>query len=313
MHPIDPVLRDLFEEEATEELDGIEAMLPRATDPEAAQALYRHAHTLKGSAAVVGLAEVNRIAATLEELFGDVREGALEPTASFQAAILAAVADLRYIVSGLLGGLDVSAMAADVERALGQLGASGAPAEPEAEAPTGPSAAAGAAPAPELLQAMAAAQLATLRITARHAGLDPAALPEYRALDALLSPQPAARGTVLVVEDSPTQRERHRAILAGGGFTVRTAADGAEALSLLEHEPADAVVTDLEMPTMDGWELTHAIRTHPELAGIGVVVVSSRADGDARRRSSGAGADAYLVKTVDPDELLGLVERVAGA
>ncbi|MET0769698.1 MAG: response regulator, partial [Solirubrobacteraceae bacterium] len=107
-----------------------------------------------------------------------------------------------------------------------------------------------------------------------------------------------------------TQRERHRAILARGGYDVRTAADGAEALALLEREPADAVVTDLEMPTMDGWQLTRTIRMHPELAGIGIVVVSSRTDDDARRRSAGAGADAFLAKTAGAEELLGLVQRV---
>ncbi|MET0817116.1 MAG: response regulator, partial [Solirubrobacteraceae bacterium] len=174
------------------------------------------------------------------------------------------------------------------------------------------------APAPaapagdELLRAIAAAQLATLRLTALQAGVEPASVPEHAALAALLgdAAESAGRGTVLVVEDSATQRERHRAILARGGYDVRTAADGAEALALLEREPADAVVTDLEMPTMDGWQLTRTIRMHPELAGIGIVVVSSRTDDDARRRSAGAGADAFLAKTAGAEELLGLVQRV---
>ena len=104
-------------------------------------------------------------------------------------------------------------------------------------------------------------------------------------------------------------REHHRAILPAGGYDVRTAGDGAEALRLLEQEPADAVVTDLELPELDGWELTSAIRTRPELAGIGVVVVSSRSQDDARRRSAGAGADAHLIKAVEPELLLGSVQR----
>ena len=57
--------------------------------------------------------------------------------------------------------------------------------------------------------------------------------------------------------------------MSAGGYAVRTAQHGAEALELLAAAPADTVVTDLEMPTMDGWELTRAIRTRPELAGIG--------------------------------------------
>jgi CheY-like chemotaxis protein len=140
---------------------------------------------------------------------------------------------------------------------------------------------------------------------------------EYRRLSAIVEGGPAAEQIsepggrrVVVVEDSPTVRERHRAILAGGGYDVRTAADGAEALGLLEAVPADAVVTDLEMPAMDGWELTTAIRRRPELAGMGILVVSSRSDEEARRRSTGAGADAYLVKSVEPDRLLGSLARV---
>jgi len=151
-----------------------------------------------------------------------------------------------------------------------------------------------------------------------HAGIDARAIPEYRRLAAMVDdPQPTAAASrharvrsVIVVEDSPTVRERHRAILAGGGYDVRTAGDGAEALDLLDASPADAVVTDLEMPAMDGWQLTTAIRRRPELAGMGVVVVSSRSDDDARRRSAGAGADAYLVKSVEPDRLLGSLARV---
>ena len=230
---LDPTLRRLFEDEAAAELARIEALLPHASDPEAAAALCRHAHTLKGSAAVVGLAEFSRIAGTLEAMFEEMRERRRASTPSFEAIVRATIAALRRIVADQIGGLAVSTTAA-------------------------------AAP---------------------------------------------AAGSVLVVEDSPTVREHHRAILSAGGYDVRTVGDGAEALRLLEQEPADAVVTDLELPELDGWELTSAIRTRPELAGIGVVVVSSRSDDDARRRSAGAGADAHLIKAVEPELLLGSVQR----
>src|SRR5688500_15922848 len=103
--PLDPALRELFEEEASDELAAIEQLLAEAAaDRDAAIALHRHAHTLKGSAAVVGLAEVNRIAALLETTFAAVRDGRREVTPGFEEVIGAAITDLRYVVSGSLAG-----------------------------------------------------------------------------------------------------------------------------------------------------------------------------------------------------------------
>jgi CheY-like chemotaxis protein len=154
------------------------------------------------------------------------------------------------------------------------------------------------------------------------AGPGAADLPELAALEAALpaaappEPElpPPGRAALLVVEDSPTIRERHRSVLTGAGFDVRTARDGGEALRLLDERPADAIVTDLEMPGMDGVRLTESIRSHPRLSRAGVVLVTSRDDEPTRARAMIAGADSYLIKgRVDARQLIGEVEKLLGA
>jgi two-component system, chemotaxis family, sensor kinase CheA len=108
-------------------------------------------------------------------------------------------------------------------------------------------------------------------------------------------------------------RELQRSILERGGYAVRTACDGAEALAMLAEQPADLVVTDLEMPNVDGFLLTSRIRAHPRLANIPVLIVSSRASEADHQRGLDAGADGYIVKTsFDESGLLSAVSRLLG-
>jgi two-component system, chemotaxis family, sensor kinase CheA len=126
-------------------------------------------------------------------------------------------------------------------------------------------------------------------------------------------PSPAGTASVLVVDDTAVVRELERSILEGAGYRVRTAADGRLALAALADAPADLVVTDVEMPDCDGLELTRAIRAQPGLAGLPVVVVTSRSSEADRRLAMDAGADAYLVKgDLDQRTLLEVVGRLLG-
>jgi two-component system, chemotaxis family, sensor kinase CheA len=119
--------------------------------------------------------------------------------------------------------------------------------------------------------------------------------------------------SVLVVDDALMVRELQRSILERGGYAVRTASDGAEALAMLADQPADLVVTDLEMPNVDGFLLTSSIRAHPRLANIPVLIVSSRASAEDHQRGLDAGADGYIVKTsFDEAGLLSAVSRLLG-
>ena len=124
---------------------------------------------------------------------------------------------------------------------------------------------------------------------------------------------PARQLSVMVVDDALMVRELQRSILERGGYTVRTATDGAEALAMLAEQPADLVVTDLEMPHVDGFMLTSSIRAHPRLANIPVLIVSSRASEEDHQRGLDAGADGYIVKTsFDEAGLLSAVSRLLG-
>jgi two-component system, chemotaxis family, sensor kinase CheA len=124
---------------------------------------------------------------------------------------------------------------------------------------------------------------------------------------------PGSAVEILVVDATAVVRELERSILEEAGYRVRTAADGQAALAALAHGPADLVVTDVEMPGRDGLELTRAIRAEPGLAGLPVVVVTSRAGDADRRLAMEAGADAYLVKgDLDRRALLEVVGRLLG-
>jgi two-component system, chemotaxis family, sensor kinase CheA len=124
---------------------------------------------------------------------------------------------------------------------------------------------------------------------------------------------PAHQLSVMVVDDALMVRELQRSILERGGYAVRTASDGAEALAMLADQPADLVVTDLEMPNVDGFLLTSSIRAHPRLANIPVLIVSSRTSAEDHQRGLEAGADGFIVKTsFDEAGLLSAVSRLLG-
>jgi two-component system chemotaxis sensor kinase CheA len=99
----------------------------------------------------------------------------------------------------------------------------------------------------------------------------------------------------MVVDDSITVRELERSILERAGYRVRVATNGQEALGLLQSEPSDLVLTDLEMPVMDGIELTETIRRHPSMGRTPVVILTSHDSDSERRRGLEAGANAYII------------------
>ncbi len=126
--------------------------------------------------------------------------------------------------------------------------------------------------------------------------------------------RPAEVPRILVVEDSFTVRELQRSILETAGYQVVTARDGAEALRLVGRDPLIALVlTDLEMPELDGLELTRAIRADPARSSLPIVIVTSHGSEEDQRKGIAAGADAYMAKrNFDQQALLATVERLVG-
>jgi two-component system chemotaxis sensor kinase CheA len=119
--------------------------------------------------------------------------------------------------------------------------------------------------------------------------------------------------SVMVVDDALTIRELQKSILERAGYRVRTASNGAEALAMLATEDTTLVLTDIEMPKMDGFALIEAMRKHPRLAHVPVIILSSRGSEADRRRGLEAGADGYIVKSAfDQTGLLSAVNRLLG-
>lgn len=288
----DPILRELFEEEAAELLDGIEALLPTSADAAALGELCRCAHTLKGSAGVMGVGLVSGVAATLEELFEALRAHSDATGPGIDDAIRAAVADLRYLVSGVLADLDVGSVAVEAEQSLRSL----QHAITGAETASAPSGCTGCARLETLVKDIADSQARMLRL-----------------VEGLVAARPPAsrKGRLVVVDDSRSVRERHRSILSDAGHDVRVAADGAAALELLSEGAADVVITDLDMPVMDGLLLTQSIRGRSDLQGTPVLVVTSHGDDATRERLIGAGANACVAKdSIDSGRLLNEVDKL---
>lgn len=117
---------------------------------------------------------------------------------------------------------------------------------------------------------------------------------------------------VLICEDSFTTRELERSIFEAAGYEVETAVDGAQGLTRLrEGLNVDAVVTDVQMPNMTGFQLTKAIKADPTLQDIPVIIVTSLERDEEKAEGVEAGADAYITKSVfNQDTLLDTVERL---
>ncbi|NUM69302.1 MAG: response regulator [Ignavibacteriaceae bacterium] len=116
---------------------------------------------------------------------------------------------------------------------------------------------------------------------------------------------------ILVVDDSITSRMLLKDILESAGYNVKVAIDGVEALTALRSDKYHAVVTDIEMPRMNGFELTYQIRKEEKLKNTPVVLVTALSSPEDRERGIEAGADAYIVKSsFDQSNLLDIVERL---
>ena len=116
---------------------------------------------------------------------------------------------------------------------------------------------------------------------------------------------------ILVVDDSITSRSLEKSILEAYGYRVRTAVDGVEALEMLAVETADLIITDIQMPRMDGFGLVEALKADAKLKSIPVIIVSSLERAEDQERGLVLGADAYVVKRkFDQMELLETIRQI---
>ncbi|BAS54631.1 MULTISPECIES: response regulator transcription factor [Leptolyngbya] len=116
--------------------------------------------------------------------------------------------------------------------------------------------------------------------------------------------------TVLVVEDSVTQREMITDLLKGSGIEVTIATDGVEALEHIQGHCPDLVVLDIVMPRMNGYEVCRRLKADPKTQKVPVVMCSSKGEEFDRYWGMKQGADAYIAKPFQPTELVGTVKQL---
>ncbi len=129
----------------------------------------------------------------------------------------------------------------------------------------------------------------------------------------IIAPTPPApqQRRILVVDDSITTRTLQKNILEAAGYEVVTATHGVEALKKLETGPMELLISDVQMPWMDGFELTAQVRKHPQYKNLPIILVTSLDSPDNKEMGFRAGADAYIVKGVfDQNELLQTIKSL---
>jgi two-component system, OmpR family, alkaline phosphatase synthesis response regulator PhoP len=116
---------------------------------------------------------------------------------------------------------------------------------------------------------------------------------------------------ILAVDDEPNIRRLIQVHLSRAGYQVAAAGDGAEALAQVRSRPPDLIILDVMMPGLTGLQVLEALKDDPETAAIPVIMLTAKGDDDHIRQASRTGADVYMTKPFNPEELRTVVERMA--
>ncbi len=116
--------------------------------------------------------------------------------------------------------------------------------------------------------------------------------------------------TILTVDDSRTMREMLRHALSEAGFRVTQAEDGVHGLEVLNSETPRVIVTDINMPRLDGFGFIEAVRRDERHRAIPILVLTTESDNDKKMRARKAGATGWIVKPFDPAKLVAAIRRV---
>jgi two-component system chemotaxis response regulator CheY len=118
--------------------------------------------------------------------------------------------------------------------------------------------------------------------------------------------------SILTVDDSASLRMAIRIALTGAGYAVTEAGDGVEGLAKAAETRFDLIVTDLNMPNMDGLTMIRELRKQPEQAGVPILFLTTESDGDVKAQAKAAGATGWLVKPFVPEQLVKTARKVLG-
>jgi len=117
---------------------------------------------------------------------------------------------------------------------------------------------------------------------------------------------------ILAVDDSKTMRDMVTFTLKGAGYEVVDAEDGKHALTKLAGNTFDAVITDLNMPNMNGFELIRALRANPAYKMAPILMLTTEGDEAKKTEGKAAGATGWIVKPFNPEKLVQVVKKVCG-
>lgn len=118
--------------------------------------------------------------------------------------------------------------------------------------------------------------------------------------------------TILTVDDSQAIRQLVRATLNSSGYDVHEAASGASAIEQVKNQAFDLILSDVNMPIMNGFELVASLRAAPLLYAAPILMLTTEFSGEQKARAKIAGANGWVMKPIDPDQLLRAVSRVLG-
>jgi two-component system chemotaxis response regulator CheY len=116
--------------------------------------------------------------------------------------------------------------------------------------------------------------------------------------------------SILTVDDSVSIRQAIKIALAGEGYTVAEAGDGAEGLAKAGAGGFDLIITDLNMPVMDGLTMIRELRARPAGAGVPILFLTTESDAEIKAQAKAAGATGWLTKPFDPEQLVRIVRKV---
>jgi two-component system chemotaxis response regulator CheY len=119
--------------------------------------------------------------------------------------------------------------------------------------------------------------------------------------------------TILTVDDSASIRQMVAMTLKSAGHEVLEAGNGAEGYDKATANTVDAVITDLNMPVMNGIEFIRKYRQHPASKGVPIILLTTESDEELKRQAKEAGATGWIVKPFKQDQLLAVVKKVTGA
>jgi len=117
---------------------------------------------------------------------------------------------------------------------------------------------------------------------------------------------------ILTVDDSPSVRQMVKLTLSGAGYDVLEAGDGADGLRKAEATPVDMVVTDLNMPVMNGLGLIRALRKLTAYRGVPILFLTTESDAEMKKEAKAAGATGWITKPFQQDQLVAIVKKVLG-